>query len=1317
MGETKMKFKFKKLLHSEGVSTPNGYRLATVAEIRNNLDNLKKWGLPIKTITCSYDFVNGFRNRNIRLLDGWMTSRFKDAEFQLHEALNDDCYWNAVVKEKFWDSNARKCKNKESALYSFDDGNCLRKQLYDGITLSKSEGVEAAWMQACLYNDVEVLYWLWKNTYRHLASESLREFERLYSYSPFVFFLQMMAELNPNARPSQELVEEATQEALKIVRYAMEVLRGGALYVAATTELFIEIIGHDFVETATNTNVENIPIFTKLLSVMSLHQLENQIRNVKPRIAKVLVEAVERGYRPLVNKLFEFKDDISQITQEDRVRALREAVRKGDLESVKGLLDLFTRDVFGLPDKVDETEKTLFHYALPHLQVFELLQETYKDGSIIIVKQDKFGRNVLHWAAKGNYDEKVVDFLLQSSPEEIILNLMNSRDDQGRTPLHIAASKGDMQMIEKLLSFLSKVGGTSQVEDYIKGLDFSCRTALQMAAGEGHVDSVKELIRNGSNPLKERDAYRKTALHYAAQAKDPEAALATCKALLEQCKCRSLLLWASAAGIGTADEMQDVPFSVKDYIKGEKRKNEEHLLKAAAINNNAEMAWELLNRGADMEDILDPNWKDRRNKSVEQVIADINRVKKQGQDQPTLEDKLGRNDYAEGLAALFINRFTEPPITVGIVGEWGMGKSSLMIQTEKMLLITAAQLAFPNLLPFDQFVGAKKISLNRRGRKIYKQIERGVENLVLANYKSKNQNSRSMNMLKEMNRWVGNLLGLTTNDSKRQNLLVNMLKEYQPQYHNVYKSLACINNDQMVLDSNSTENSASQKHALRGVPRILTVRYNAWHYNDQYEAWAGLGFSITKEIENSMTRSQWLSTCWRYTWGKQRVSIWIQVFLPCLISIFLAPWVAWMVWMLLKQDKFRGLKYGSIPLTILAIVWFALKSVISVVKPVSTQMMGYITSPDHKNRLGYQEEVIDDIKFLKKELGKPPNWFFSLILGEWCCNWFGLFSDKIIDTSIPKFMPASEDQIRIIAFVDDLDRCQEKVILQVLSAVNLVLAECKINVIVGMDKKLIERAIRRNFEDTNDEDLAEKFICKIIQIPLSLPEPTLQEMHGFLEHRLGHKVPTESAEDHEAAYIGSTYNDDEEEIVLPQSQLSTVPNREFTNEMQPGCEGIFERAIGWFGLSEHRQPHNDVENEIVIESQHPTVPNRETSNEVQAAASKGIMKKAIGWFFHDATDENLNLLKSSEAVRLTREILLPNYSREEACLLYKLTSFASGYQKLPREWTRLLNYHKLAWYVLSQRGKVYSLPTWKEELVAWVFICWQWKHEMNLLIK
>ncbi|GLJ19995.1 hypothetical protein SUGI_0362600 [Cryptomeria japonica] len=121
----------------------------------------------------------------------------------------------------------------------------------------------------------------------------------------------------------------------------------------------------------------------------------------------------------------------------------------------------------------------------------------------------------------------------------------------------------------------------------------------------------------------------------------------------------------------------------------------------------------------------------------------------------------------------------------------------------------------------------------------------------------------------------------------------------------------------------------------------------------------------------------------------------------------------------------------------------------------------------------------------------------------------GRYLDTVEDTSIPKSPPPSKDDVRIIVFVDDLDRCEDTVILQVLSAVNLVLAVCEINVIIGMDKKMIARAIAHKYKDNINintvglEELAEKYLSKIVQLPLALPDSSHDETMDFLEQQLG----------------------------------------------------------------------------------------------------------------------------------------------------------------------------------------------------------------------
>ncbi len=52
-------------------------------------------------------------------------------------------------------------------------------------------------------------------------------------------------------------------------------------------------------------------------------------------------------------------------------------------------------------------------------------------------------------------------------------------------------------------------------------------------------------------------------------------------------------------------------------------------------------------------------------------------------DSPTIEDGLGFEDYADILLELIGNFDVESPLTIGIHGRWGSGKTSLMKMLEK----------------------------------------------------------------------------------------------------------------------------------------------------------------------------------------------------------------------------------------------------------------------------------------------------------------------------------------------------------------------------------------------------------------------------------------------------------------------------------------------------------------------------------------------------------------------------------------------------------------------------------------------------------
>ncbi|WP_181790351.1 P-loop NTPase fold protein [Myxococcus llanfairpwllgwyngyllgogerychwyrndrobwllllantysiliogogogochensis] len=85
---------------------------------------------------------------------------------------------------------------------------------------------------------------------------------------------------------------------------------------------------------------------------------------------------------------------------------------------------------------------------------------------------------------------------------------------------------------------------------------------------------------------------------------------------------------------------------------------------------------------------------------------------------------------------------------------------------------------------------------------------------------------------------------------------------------------------------------------------------------------------------------------------------------------------------------------------------------------------------------------------------------------------------------------------RIVLYIDDLDRCPEERIVQVLEAVHLLLAFPLFVVVVGVDSRWLLHALKKRFEAFSSEDAAtpQAYLEKIFQIPFTLHR---MEADGF----------------------------------------------------------------------------------------------------------------------------------------------------------------------------------------------------------------------------
>ncbi|KAH9316707.1 hypothetical protein KI387_025334, partial [Taxus chinensis] len=1096
-----------------------------------------------------------------------------------------------------------------------------------------------------------------------------------------------------------------------------------------------------------------------------------------------LRESSRLGYRILVKELLE-EGANALVRDEEGKTALHHAAEGKDgrvaLEIIQELLSdqngqginaelATTRDKYG---------RNVLHVAafLGHKNLCSWL---LNHEGVVMDTADRDGQNALFYAVAGAHDnDEVLDIFIARLQGTSHVDL---KDLSHTTPLHMAAANGNLKMVEKLLS--KRLINAKEVRcNYVRSADVQGQTALHKAARGGHRKIVKKLLDEGAHPLEERDCDGKTALHYAVQAENGEDALAITKLLLKYCesdKQKILLLFASAVGIGSAEKSlsssSSLPSSssssLKKYLEEEKKKilkgtpETGNLLRAAATLGNVDMTRELLTRGANMAVIRSKQWSDslqsEEKQNVKNVLEQIENIVEHGTDKPALWDNLGRSPFANGLAALFLNPFVKSPITVGISGEWGMGKSSLMVQTESILVKTAAQLAFSNSLQIEDFPRASKSKLSAKGVARREKIAQSIK-MLLTTKSTKNKPEHSM--INDFGMFIRRLFHVIKNNIQNHSAKVTDPLDdflgnsnYQLKYPEVYKSLAVMDRSDMFeneeeIDSKQgtppemqceNERVEEECDSTQGTtPSILTVRYNAWQYRNESEAWAGLAVEITKEMEARMTVAQKLRTSLRYNWKTRKSSICFGVILPCCLAVFLAIWFTTIVWLLLdrtKRQDIKDFKYGSLPATVIVTMWAVVKSVMSVAKPISSQIVDYICLPDHSGKLGYHQKVIFDINFLKEELGEKPHCLWNVFAFIWCYITVSWDENYVPGTMIPKMPPASKNNLRMVVFVDDLDRCQENVILQILSAINLVLATCEVNVILGMDKSMIERAIIRMFGDKNNkpnqssQDLADKYLRKIIQLPLDLPDPSSSESESFLQGQLGMLDATKGTTDSEAQteiHNAHAHTKENPKFQLGTSKSTKIkPARGETMKCLAGTGAIIERDRSFSDTA--RQGSKKMERQETIAEREADLALGETKISIAEPIDteqsnkrreqdpgdhdkRREVQKSRSRKQRENTDSEEGRMESRP---ITSEMLIPKYSKGESNAFRFLLTQATGSRRLPRAWKRLLYYHRLAWNILFVSPQVKPLVGWQVQLIAWIFVCWQWRRLITTLVK
>jgi ankyrin repeat protein len=166
------------------------------------------------------------------------------------------------------------------------------------------------------------------------------------------------------------------------------------------------------------------------------------------------------------------------------LQSLHDAARDGDIDAVTDLLKAGAD-----PNALDEPNRSpplCFAMMNDHVEVMKVLLENGADPnvlvhgcSVLVYVSGVIGE--LCWARDVS---KVVELLLEHKADP------NLPDDDGTTPLHEAARRGDTETAIRLLEFGAKIDAQ----------DKNGRTPLHKAAVNSHGDTVDLLLDAGADP-------------------------------------------------------------------------------------------------------------------------------------------------------------------------------------------------------------------------------------------------------------------------------------------------------------------------------------------------------------------------------------------------------------------------------------------------------------------------------------------------------------------------------------------------------------------------------------------------------------------------------------------------------------------------------------------------------------------------------------------------------------------------------------------------------------------------------------------------
>jgi hypothetical protein len=399
-------------------------------------------------------------------------------------------------------------------------------------------------------------------------------------------------------------------------------------------------------------------------------------------------------------------------------------------------------------------------------------------------------------------------------------------------------------------------------------------------------------------------------------------------------------------------------------------------------------------------------------------------------DQPATWDLLDVDWFADGLARLIMHPATQP-LTIGVHGPWGSGKSSFMTMMQQRLLQRAQSNALENAPRL------KELEDHLRGLERVARIEPA-----------------------EMDSWV------------------------QQKHREI---------EQQRLD-----HLARMELAAR--PDVLTVSFNAWEYDNATQTWAGLASEITKAMEGALPSRKRLMARLNYSLGSRTPAQWLRLIVLLAVvvgGLLVVAQTTWARQLAEEQAKSFTPLFSLVPGGIAIAVFLGWRLAKEAV-PLSERILQHARAPDYSDQLGLQSRVLSDLRFVNYQLKRfgprTPDGRSRLQRATGATRRAVTRAPRRLWRRIRRKEPLPRQPLppgpRVVVFIDDLDRCSDEKVVEILQAINLILSKSSFYVVVGMDTEMIYRAINDRHKvalEHREQKFAENYLRKIVQLQFHLP--------------------------------------------------------------------------------------------------------------------------------------------------------------------------------------------------------------------------------------